>query len=215
MRVSDHQPFLFGHEGYWSKIAVSDVHVVMADVRYRKEDKLTRATLSTGASFAAVLVSEDDGYQITSMVLADARKLRTSIEQNLMTRKHQFRHRLEPILYLLDDGMSYMALWHGMARVMMSHCAIRTRIVTSSEAPVGESTFERNSDRLASCLNLERLDEYVCGPKMEVYKQGCDPCPTQLMIHEMPQASPVSLIEQVVSVSTPQIFLPELRVAYS
>jgi hypothetical protein len=215
VKISDHQPFLFGHEGYWSKIAVSDVHVVMADVRYRKEDKLTRATLSTGMSFSAVLVSEDEGTQITSMVLDDARKLRTSIEQTLMTKKHMYRDRLEPMMYLLENGTSYMAIWHSMMKIMMSHCAIKTRILTSSEAPTGESTFERNIDRLGSCVNLDRMDEYVCGPKMEAYKQGCDPCPTQLLIHEMPAPSPLSLIERVVTSMAPLIYLPELRVAYS
>lgn len=212
MRISDHQPYLFGHQGYWSKIASSDVHVIMADVLYRKEDKLAHGVTSRGQQFQAQLRLADSGVRIADLRLVQTRKLRCSIEQHLMSKHHRYRHRLEPFIDKLTDDVPYMDMMLEAFHIVIGFTGIKTWPVVSFETPSGSTTFARNLNRLTVVHGFTAADEYVCGPHVTDYKKEDEKCPIPMLKHEMPwdQRSPQCFLETIVTEQSPRIFLPKL-----
>lgn len=212
MRVSDHQPFLFGHEGYWSKIAAADVHVVMADVRYRPEDKLTTCRLSDTISFAGMLRSSVQNPRIADMDLTKANKLRASVEQLLMNKSMPYRDRLAPMLPMLLEGQPYLSLWLQMSIIVSPYLPGETKLDMALEPPSGTTPFGRNLNRLSGRGIPSEGTEYVCGPALQQYVDlRSEQCPMPLLLHTMQNPSPISFVRRIVTELDPRLPSPRLE----
>lgn len=171
MIVSDQQPYLFPYAGIVAKQAVSDVHVVLADIRYRPEDKLAIFRLPDGGSFQPqMIVDESDDCLIRSVTLGGTAKFKRALEQTLLTRKCRMRDRFAEVIDTIYEGMPYMQLWADMTDVHLSAVQKKQPLLVISEVPPeGENTFERNLDRLEREVDTEMMTSYLCGPNVRSY----------------------------------------------
>lgn len=206
MLFSDHQPYLFGHAGYWSKVLAADTHVAMFDVAYRQEDKLT-----TG-HFVGPTIQQP---MIRTSLIADAQpidplKTARSLEQLLLAKSNPYRDRGAPFVQLFKSaaeyGWNYERLWLGMAKLMKVETGSRVGIQISREPVEGETTLKRNIARLQK-FGFNQHETLLAGPAILDYSKPGEILPRKLVIHEMIEPSRVSFLHQLVTERNPQAIL--------
>ena len=190
--VSVHQPMLFGTTGYWSKIAASDVHVVMGAAPYRVEDRLGSALLPGNGMLHLALSSAERIDEV--QVWETPTKVLKTLKQEFGKRSMPHRGRLEPVLAALEQtvpGETLLTLWGRMAAALMQECRILTRIEALPRPGCGEDTQERLEEAMRPFLTPRSI--LVLGPGARNYMLRRPAAPTVVHCATRPRRTPFLL----------------------
>lgn len=204
--TSDHQPFLFGHTGHWSKILAADIHVAMFDVEYRQEDHLN-STGRHGLFGQRVVVPMVKGpVRIADQEFVDLKPTLKTLEQLLMAKKNEYRNRGEKILQVLhvaaDRKYGYRDTWAAMAEEIKRQLGYKTDIRDSVHPVAGDTTFSRNVNRIIR--EAPETAIYLCGPAVLEYKKPDEHGgPWPKVVHRMNDQNVRNMLEVLVSEKDP------------
>jgi len=211
MIVSDHQPFLFGHAGYWSKVFAADTHIAMLDVALRQEDHLGRGEITAQGQFGVGLTREKT---IGEARVTGTDKAAKTIRQLLMSRRNRFGARLEKIANLLEvsEGKPYSKVWLAMAQTIQGLVGAGAYIRLCKTYPPGHTTFRRNLARVQLYAPDAKL--YLCGPAVRDYRLADETAHIPALVHVMNNPDRRSFLEIIAREERPADFLRDYRLEH-
>ena len=91
MNLSAHQPNFFPWLGYFVKVAISDIHVILDDVEFSKNNWINRNIIDTGKeSYLTIPVSKSDTSKPINQVRL-GQEYKFSINKIIKTLDHQYK----------------------------------------------------------------------------------------------------------------------------
>ena len=171
MIISIHQPQYLPWIPYFSKIANSDIFVLLDDVQFQKNGLQNRNQIknSTGKQWLTVPVSVKLGNKINSIKIADdkwKKKHIKSIENNYLRSKNFnfFKNFIKNIILYSDSSLSSLNV-QLIETICINYFKLNTRFVLQSEI----KTIGKGSNLILSICKSLGAKKYLSGPGAKNY----------------------------------------------
>lgn len=163
MRVAVHQPMLFPWIGYWNKVAAVDRFIHMDYVDASKGDYHNRFQID--GKKVTIPVFGTGALNSLRMDMRGLKKVTKTIEQVLCSRANPYRHRLEPVMALLegweDDRLTHLT--QTLTEVVSKALGLSTRFRQPVVPSPADTKTHALSDLITGTISTEERIIYFSG----------------------------------------------------
>lgn len=213
LKISDHQPYMLAWLPYYDKVLKSDLHIVMTQTAYSREDNYVARFRVSGMKVSVPIISWTAKMgQPTWGVRAhkDSIYLITKALKQAYGRRFEFRKRLDPIFDLLGPSGHELPIAEFNVRVLEYVLKLLEweGVLVGDTEPRGETKVERSVNRLLDAgVEANGKWLYLCGKGTEAYLRGGGfPLPVSVQSIAHPESAP-SILDVLVKYKDPRKYI--------